>query len=74
MTGRPPAARPARARASAAVHAALAVLGFDVMRWLLRVVLPISLAFTGVLVALFLAHGRPATTPSAASSTRRISS
>ena len=26
-------------------HATLAVLGFDVMRWLLRVVLPISLAF-----------------------------
>src|ERR671930_1810983 len=32
-----------------AFHATLAVLGFDVTRWLLRVVLPISLAFTGVL-------------------------
>ena len=29
-----------------AVHAVLAILGFDVMRWLLKVVLPISLAFT----------------------------
>jgi NCS1 nucleoside transporter family len=36
-----------------AFHAALAVAGFDVMRWLLRVVLPVSLVFTGVLVALF---------------------
>src|SRR5438132_4449879 len=36
------------ALALAAVHAALAVLGFDVMRWLLRVVLPISLAFTAM--------------------------
>ena len=36
-------------------HATLAVLGFDVMRWLLRVVLPVSLAFSGILVALFLA-------------------
>ena len=30
----------------AVFHATLAVLGFDVMRWLLRVVLPVSLAFT----------------------------
>ena len=29
-----------------AVHAVLAILGFDVMRWLLKVVLPISLALT----------------------------
>ncbi len=36
----------------ATFHATLAVLGFDVTRWLLRVVLPISLAFTGVLVGL----------------------
>jgi NCS1 family nucleobase:cation symporter-1 len=35
-------------------HATLAVLGFDVMRYVLRVVLPISLAFTGVLLALYL--------------------
>src|SRR2546430_1524581 len=34
-------------------HATLAVLGFDVMRWLLRVVLPISLVFVGVIVALY---------------------
>src|SRR5581483_750817 len=37
----------------AAFHATLAVLGFDVMRWLLRVVLPLSLAFVGVIVALY---------------------
>ena len=48
------------ALALAAFHATLAVLGFDVMRWLLRVVLPISLAFTAVLVGLYLASGRPA--------------
>ena len=35
-------------------HAALAVLGFDVMRYVLRIVLPVSLAFTGVLLALYL--------------------
>src|SRR5215831_18674368 len=39
----------------AAIHAGLAVLGFDVMRWLLRVVLPVSLAFTAVLIGLYLA-------------------
>ena len=43
----------------AAVHATFAVLGFDVMRWLLRVVLPVSLAFSGILVALFLATDDP---------------
>jgi purine-cytosine permease-like protein len=43
----------------AIVHAALAVLGFDVMRWLLRVVLPVSLALTAVLVGLFLATDDP---------------
>ena len=43
----------------AAGHAALAVLGFDVMRWLLRVVLPVSLAFTAVLVGLYLASDDP---------------
>jgi NCS1 family nucleobase:cation symporter-1 len=36
-----------------AFHATLAVLGFDVMRYVLRVVLPVSLAFTGVLLALY---------------------
>jgi cytosine/uracil/thiamine/allantoin permease len=40
-------------------HAALAVLGFDVMRWLLRVVLPVSLAFTAVLIGLYLASDDP---------------
>ena len=33
-------------------HVILAVLGFDVTRWLLRVVLPLSLAFTGILIGL----------------------
>jgi NCS1 nucleoside transporter family len=36
-----------------ALHATLAVLGFDVMRWLLRVVLPISLVFVGLIVSLY---------------------
>jgi nucleobase:cation symporter-1, NCS1 family len=36
----------------AVFHVILAVLGFDVTRWLLRVVLPLSLAFTGILIAL----------------------
>ena len=40
-------------------HAALAVLGFDVMRYVLRIVLPISLAFTGVLLALYLTTDDP---------------
>lgn len=44
----------------AAFHATLAVLGFDVTRWLLRIVLPVSLGFTAVLVALFLASDDPA--------------
>lgn len=43
----------------AAVHATFAVLGFDIMRWLLRVVLPVSLAFSGILVTLFLATDDP---------------
>jgi NCS1 nucleoside transporter family len=42
------------ALALAAFHAVLAVLGFDVMRYVLRVVLPLSVALTGVLVALYL--------------------
>jgi NCS1 family nucleobase:cation symporter-1 len=47
------------ALALAAVHATLAVLGFDVMRWLLKVVLPISLGFTAVLIGLYLASDDP---------------
>ncbi len=43
----------------AVIHATLAVLGFDVMRWLLRGVLPLSLAFSGVLVALYLSTDNP---------------
>ena len=44
--------------AVAIFHATLAVLGFDVMRWLLRVVLPLSLAFVAIMVALYLVDGR----------------
>ena len=40
-------------------HATLAVLGFDVMRWLLRVVLPISLVFVGVIVTLYVSTDDP---------------
>jgi NCS1 nucleoside transporter family len=36
----------------AVFHVTLAVLGFDVTRWLLRIVLPLSLAFTGILIGL----------------------
>jgi nucleobase:cation symporter-1, NCS1 family len=43
----------------AVFHAALAVLGFDVMRWLLRVVLPVSLAFTAILIGLYVSTGDP---------------
>src|SRR5437667_691958 len=43
----------------AAFHAVLAVLGFDVMRYVLRVVLPLSVALTGVLVALYLTSNDP---------------
>ena len=60
------------ALALAAFHAALAVLGFDVMRYVLRVVLPVSLAFTAVLLALYLPPTTRAST-SAASSTRPTS-
>ena len=35
------------------------MLGFDVMRWLLRVVLPISLVFVGVIVALYVTTDEP---------------
>jgi len=55
--GRPPLVP--IALALGAFHAALAVAGFDVMRWLLRVVLPVSLLFSGVLVGLFVATDDP---------------
>jgi NCS1 nucleoside transporter family len=48
------------ALALAVVQAAVAVLGFDVMRWLLRVVLPLSLGSAAVLVGLYLASDNPA--------------
>ena len=41
------------------VHAILAVLGFDVMRWMLKVVLPVSLGFTAFLIVLFLVTDNP---------------
>jgi NCS1 nucleoside transporter family len=47
------------ALALASLHAVLAVLGFDVMRYILRVVLPLSLALTVVLLWLFLASDDP---------------
>jgi NCS1 nucleoside transporter family len=45
--------------AVAAFQAGLAVLGFDVMRWLLRVVLPFSLLSVAVIVGLYLATDDP---------------
>jgi NCS1 nucleoside transporter family len=52
------------ALALGAAQATLAVLGFDVMRYLLRIVLPLSLALTGVLVALYLTSDDPRFAPS----------
>jgi NCS1 family nucleobase:cation symporter-1 len=52
------------ALALGACQATLAVLGFDVMRYVLRVVLPLSLAFTGVIIALYLNTDDPAYAPS----------
>jgi nucleobase:cation symporter-1, NCS1 family len=43
----------------AVVQAALAVLGFDVMRWLFRVVLPLSLAASALLIVLYVATDDP---------------
>jgi purine-cytosine permease-like protein len=45
--------------AVAAVQGGLAVLGFDVMRWLLRVVLPFSVLSAGVIVWLYLSTPDP---------------
>jgi nucleobase:cation symporter-1, NCS1 family len=47
------------ALALAVFHATLAVMGFDVMRYVLRIVLPVSLAFTGVLLALYFSSDDP---------------
>jgi NCS1 nucleoside transporter family len=47
------------ALAIAVVQAAVAALGFDVMRWLLRIVLPLSVATAGVLLGLWLGSGDP---------------
>ena len=58
MTGNRPPLVPI-ALGLAVVHACLAVLGFDVMRYVLRVVLPLSLALTGVLLALYVTADDP---------------
>jgi cytosine/uracil/thiamine/allantoin permease len=58
MTGYRPRLVPV-ALCLAAVHALLAVLGFDVMRYVLRVVLPLSLVFTAVLLALYVGSSDP---------------
>jgi len=58
MTGKKVSLVP-MALALGAFHAVLAVLGFDVMRYVLRVVLPLSLALTGVLLALYFAADDP---------------
>jgi NCS1 nucleoside transporter family len=55
--GRPPLVP--TSLAVAAFQAGLAVLGFDVMRWLLRVVLPLSVISVGVIVGLYLATDDP---------------
>lgn len=43
----------------AVVQAAVAALGFDVMRWLLRIVLPLSVATAGLLLGLWLVADDP---------------
>ena len=43
----------------AVVQAGVAALGFDVMRWLLRIVLPLSVATAGLLLALWLVSDEP---------------
>ena len=48
------------ALAFAVVQAGVAVLGFDVMRWLLRIVLPLSVAAAAVLLGVWLASDDPA--------------
>jgi NCS1 nucleoside transporter family len=47
----------------ACVHAVLALLGFDVMRYVLRVLLPLSIALTGVLLALYVTSDDPRFAP-----------
>jgi cytosine permease len=47
------------ALAIAVVQAGVAALGFDVMRWLLRIVLPLSIATAGVLLGLWLVTDDP---------------
>jgi NCS1 family nucleobase:cation symporter-1 len=47
------------ALAIAVLQAAGAALGFDVMRWLLRIVLPLSIATAGVLLGLWLVSDDP---------------
>jgi purine-cytosine permease-like protein len=49
--------------ALAALQAALAVLGLDVMRFLLRFVLPLTVAFTGLMVVLLVSSDDPRFAP-----------
>ena len=68
MTGDTPLARPDRALPRRSSTPSLAVLGFDVMRFVLRVVLPLSLAFTAVMVALYTTTDDPRFATAGASS------
>lgn len=60
------------ALALAGIQAVLAVIGFDLLRHFVRVMLPLMVVFTGVLVALYLTADDPAYGVSRAS-TRRTS-
>src|SRR5262249_29259771 len=42
-----------------AVQVALAAFGFDVLRWVVKVVLPLALVFLGVMLALYLGSDDP---------------
>jgi NCS1 nucleoside transporter family len=62
LTGRSPPLIPV-AVGLGAVQALLAVAGFDTFRFVVRVMLPAMVAFTGVLVALYLTTDDPAFAP-----------
>ncbi len=47
----------------AAVQALLAIAGFDVLRWVTRVVLPLGIAFVGVILGLYLSTDDPRFAP-----------
>lgn len=62
LTGRTPPLVPV-AVGLGAVQALLAVAGFDTFRFVVRVMLPAMIAFTGVMVALYLTTDDPAFSP-----------